>query len=1204
MKGFVTGESIRNALLLWNEEQGERRKTLLLSIMLFCVAAALTVGRTAADALFLSRFDAASLSWMYAPQAVAIIAAGLLFQKYGSRIRIDRLAGRLIPLLSLLAVLSRLAAGAELRWIFPVIYVEYEVAGLLMIVCFWRFAASVMESRKARRMLGIVAIGGLAGGIAGGFGAEALVAWTGTADLIWIYAGLPLLGLAAGLLLPRGSAFAEDAGPSRRIMAAADPGEEAPGSGPLQAILAGVRLCRSVPYVKYAAVASAALALSLPFIDFQFKTIVSGSLQNDDLAGFIGGFYGWAGLLALLARMFIDDRVLSRFGATAALLAVPVVLLAGSAGLLIFPGIAMVVVVKAGGHALEDTAHSAASRLLLPVPPQWRGQARRLLEGAAGNGIKAIAAVLLLALASVLSPAQLGYVVILLLGIAIAAVFPIRQSYRQALRTALRDGEGELQKAGGGWEDPDSRSVVEDALGGSDERQLVHALRIARGLAGLDLSRLLPGLLGHSSPEVAKEALVYVEAVVPEGADSFLKEMLDSLDGELKGKAVLALSAYAKESCLEDITLCLEDRNAYVQTAAAAGLVKHYGVEGMFRAVGKLQQWIDSGDEDRRAAAAVLIGQVGTSSFYRPLIALLEDSSVRVRIRALESAAVLRVPALIPVIAPLLRGAATRCHAVDALAAYGDDRLSSLEFYLAEGEFSLHWPKVCERIGTQQAFDGLLSLYRSASPDRRDAYVVSLARMHRNEPLAERAEIEALIHEELRLHEQYGKHAAAVAKAEGGSDIVDIVRQLRECVCRRIFVLLGLLYDAGTMETVYANWTAGDSRQQASAAETLEMTVQGSLRTELVRLMTSSRNIVGLRGAEEGMEEHLRWLSDQGDPWLSERIRLFMLDRLAAASAAAATAGMDEEERRIRRTLREKAERVESLRRAVLFERLPSRELAMIAMRLQKFDRLGGNTVIREGERGASLYMVRIGRLGVYKDGQKAGELRQGQWFGEMAVLTGEVQTATVRADELTAMWELDADSLYDLMLERPAIAAEMMSFLSRRCPAAWEGPAVSGGFAEAAAAREAEGADRDSLYGGTGAAPGERAAVLRQAPLLAHLSPDEFMRLAQEADATTFEPGQVICRAGDYGCSMFGIMEGSVRVHRGADNIATLEAGDWFGETALIAGGRCPADCIAGSRTVLLELRRDRLLSFCFENGDALRSMLRALAGRSRNIH
>ena len=111
--------------------------------------------------------------------------------------------------------------------------------------------------------------------------------------MIYVYAGLQLLGLVAVYLI---LGLTKESIESKPAQPEENNGEVGPYSG--KAVLFA-----SVPHLKYVAILSAALVVSLTLIDYQFKVIMRGTLQNEALAGFMGSFYGFSGLIALLCSI-------------------------------------------------------------------------------------------------------------------------------------------------------------------------------------------------------------------------------------------------------------------------------------------------------------------------------------------------------------------------------------------------------------------------------------------------------------------------------------------------------------------------------------------------------------------------------------------------------------------------------------------------------------------------------------------------------------------------------------------------------------------------------------------------------------------------------------------------------------------------------------------------------------------------------------
>ena len=80
------------------------------------------------------------------------------------------------------------------------------------------------------------------------------------------------------------------------------------------------------------------------------------------------------------------------------------------------------------------------------------------------------------------------------------------------------------------------------------------------------------------------------------------------------------------------------------------------------------------------------------------------------------------------------------------------------------------------------------------------------------------------------------------------------------------------------------------------------------------------------------------------------------------------------------------------------------------------------------------------------------------------------------------------------------------------------------------------------------------------RAPLFSDLSPEAFIELVERCPLRRFESGDRIIQQGEPGDSFYVICEGRVSVLREDDGlahpVAALEAGEFFGEVALLAGG------------------------------------------------
>jgi CRP-like cAMP-binding protein len=90
-----------------------------------------------------------------------------------------------------------------------------------------------------------------------------------------------------------------------------------------------------------------------------------------------------------------------------------------------------------------------------------------------------------------------------------------------------------------------------------------------------------------------------------------------------------------------------------------------------------------------------------------------------------------------------------------------------------------------------------------------------------------------------------------------------------------------------------------------------------------------------------------------------------------------------------------------------------------------------GETIIQEGKPTNGFYVILVGEVSVSclaEDRMEVplGTLSEGDYFGEISLLTGSLPEATVRANQLTEVLTLNARDFYDLATAHPEIWAEV----------------------------------------------------------------------------------------------------------------------------------------------------------------------------------
>ncbi len=123
------------------------------------------------------------------------------------------------------------------------------------------------------------------------------------------------------------------------------------------------------------------------------------------------------------------------------------------------------------------------------------------------------------------------------------------------------------------------------------------------------------------------------------------------------------------------------------------------------------------------------------------------------------------------------------------------------------------------------------------------------------------------------------------------------------------------------------------------------------------------------------------------------------------------------------------------------FGALPEGERKALAERFRLTPVRAGEVIVREGDGGRALYLVKQGRFAVDMGGPaggvRLGELGPGAFFGEVALLAGTPRTATVTALEEGELLAAEAADLEPLLRRYPEVRAALERARDERAAAA-----------------------------------------------------------------------------------------------------------------------------------------------------------------------
>ena len=125
--------------------------------------------------------------------------------------------------------------------------------------------------------------------------------------------------------------------------------------------------------------------------------------------------------------------------------------------------------------------------------------------------------------------------------------------------------------------------------------------------------------------------------------------------------------------------------------------------------------------------------------------------------------------------------------------------------------------------------------------------------------------------------------------------------------------------------------------------------------------------------------------------------------------------------------------KVELLKKVPLFAGCSKSELRELAKTADELDIREGTVLTREGRTGKEFFVLVDGTAQVTKGDKKVAELKAGDWFGEIALLTDSPRTATVTATSPVDVLVITDRRFRTVVETMPSIALKVLSCVGER---------------------------------------------------------------------------------------------------------------------------------------------------------------------------
>lgn len=387
---------------LFDVRRGEWPVALGLSGFFFIVIAAFWVVKPIKRGLFLSAYqgtDVVLWGWSFEPAELeqigkvvnlfgAFLAVAVLTAVLRRFRRVTVVSGIALGSAALFGVFA-LFIGTPSRPLAWAIYVFGDLFNTMMVGVFWAFAADLLRPEQAKRLYGIVGLGGVLGGFVGASVVAGAVDVIGRAPLL-VAGGVAVSTLALLARWVDGRASAEGANQGDAL--------ESDGAAALE----GARLVTKSPYLLGVMALVALYEMVSNIIDFQLSAMVQLEVQagteKDAFFGLVGQL---TGIVSIVVQLFATSWVMRRFGIGIALLILPVAVLGGSLGFLFLPSLAVAAVMSASDNSLHYSINqSAKEALYVPLTRDEKYKAKAFIDMFVQRLAKVAAVVLNLAVAA------------------------------------------------------------------------------------------------------------------------------------------------------------------------------------------------------------------------------------------------------------------------------------------------------------------------------------------------------------------------------------------------------------------------------------------------------------------------------------------------------------------------------------------------------------------------------------------------------------------------------------------------------------------------------------------------------------------------------------------------------------------------------------------------------------------------------------
>jgi len=871
---------------------GEGRRVLFSFLYVAVVAASFLLARPIRNALFLKQYGAYALVYVYAAVPLVLSLFVPVYARVAARFGPRPVAVASLVFFSSNVVLfwyafrfhaAAIGVRGSLAWYLPgAFYVWVNCFGVIAPVQAWSFANLLFDTRQARRLFGLIAVGASLGSIGAGLLARVLVRPIGGAvNLLLVLAGLIL---SAAVIVAVAYMQLHIGGPVRH------------SKPPKHPLADSLQRIAGTPYLRLMAAMVFVAAVTTQWITFQLNLVASQKFVDADaLVRFFGSFNFVLGTVSFVLQLALVGPALRRFGLGVTILVLPVALATGSFIMVLWPvALSAVLLTSSLDQGLRFSLDKATYELLyLPLAPAQRSQIKAAIDIVVSRVADAVGAVLL-GIATegflVFHGFRFGVRGTAALNLAfLVSWIPIatrlRGEYVRTIQSSIHRHRIASEHAPDVPLDRNAASMLAEKIVSADPADVRYALDWldAQGMLGLD--RQVRQLLSHRDADIRRRALAMLSAARDTSISRKAMEMLRDSDPGVRTEALLYVTREMRVDPVRQLEELGDVEDFSIRAGMAAFLASPGPSQNLDAARVLLETMAQSEDDDgvRDRVQAARVLSLVPGLFTDLLVLLIGDPDESVARQAIQATSVVLRDEVADALMRALARPELTADAADRLARYGNALVPRLAHYLHDEQTPVavrrEIPQVLVRIGTPVALEVLIEGLLQSDVTLRQRVIASLNKLHDVHPEVhiDSQLVELVLAAEIAGHYRSYQVLGPLREHLKDDDPgLEGFRRSMDQELERIFRLMALLIPGPGLHDAYVGVRSGNPTVRENALEYLDNVLKPDLRRVLLPLLDSHVTIEEriamanqLVGAPlETAEQAITTLLGSEDAWL------------------------------------------------------------------------------------------------------------------------------------------------------------------------------------------------------------------------------------------------------------------------------------------------------------------------------------------------